>query len=148
MPVPTITPTDRIIAATQHLTVAIASIQEAPPDKQQAILTLRQLLLGKSPPVPIPIDPPSISAPPEVNTPNIPSQLDDTDNELIHMWDPSLVPQHVPMEHHHIITSNNKNHPRPVAIIEQDEISHTQAPPHPEPPIRTQAQQHHTRAQH
>jgi hypothetical protein len=32
MPVPTITPTDRIIAATRHLTDAIAGIQEAPPD--------------------------------------------------------------------------------------------------------------------
>ncbi len=62
MPIPTITPTDRIIAATRHLTDAIAGIQEAPPDKLQAILALCQLLLGKSPQVPIPTDPPSIPA--------------------------------------------------------------------------------------
>jgi hypothetical protein len=78
----------------------------------------------------------------------MPLQLDDTDNEPIHMWDPCLVPQHVPMEHHHIITSNNKDHPHPVVIIKQDKISHTQALPHPGPPICTWAQQHCTRAQH
>jgi hypothetical protein len=52
------------------------------------------------------------------------------------------------MEHHHIITSNNKDHPHPVVIIKQDKISHTQALPHPGPPICTWAQQHCTRAQH
>jgi hypothetical protein len=148
MPVPTITPTGRIIAVTRHLTDAIAGIQEAPPDKLQAILTLHQLLLGKSPPVPIPIDPPSIPAPPEVDTSNMPLQLNDTDDKPIHMWDPSLVPQHNPMKHHHIVTSNNKDRPRLVAIIKQDKITHTQALPHPKPPIRTQAQQRCTRAQH
>jgi hypothetical protein len=148
MPIPTITPTDRIIAAIRHLTDAIAGIQEAPPDKLQAILTLCQLLLGKSLPVPIPIDPPSVPASTEVDTPNIPLQLYDTDDEPIHMWDPSLVPQHVPMKHHHIITSNDKDRPRPIAIIKQDEISHTQAPPHPKPPICTWAQQHCTCGQH
>jgi hypothetical protein len=40
MPVPTITPTNRIIAATRHLTDALAGTQEAPPDKLQAILSL------------------------------------------------------------------------------------------------------------
>jgi hypothetical protein len=147
MPIPTITPTDRIIAATRHLTDTIAGIQEAPPDEIQAILTLLQLLLGKSPPIPIPIDLPSVAAPPVVDTPNIPLQLNDTDNKPIHMWDPSLVPQHVPMEHHHIVTSNDDNHLCPVAIIKQNKITHTQAPPHPEPPIRTRAQQCCTRAQ-
>jgi hypothetical protein len=148
MPVPTITPMDRIIAAIRHLTDAIPSVQEAPPDKLQAILTLCQLLLGKSPLDPIPIDPPSIPAPPVADTPNIPSQLDDMDNEPIHMWDPSLVPQHVPMEHHHIITSNDKDRPRPIAIIQQDRITHTQALPHRKPPMFTRAQQRCTRAQH
>jgi hypothetical protein len=99
MPVLTITPMDRIITTTRHLTDAIAGIQEAPPDELQAILTLHQLFLGESPPVPIPIDSPSVPAPPEVDTPNIPLQLDNTDNKPIHMWDPSLVPQHVPIEH-------------------------------------------------
>jgi hypothetical protein len=125
MPVPTITPTDRINAATRHLTDAIAGVQEAPPDELQAILALCQLLLGKSSPVPILIEPPFIPAPPEVDTTNIPSQLDNTEDKPIHMWDPSLVPQHVPMEHHAIVTSNDEDRPHPVAIIEQDEISHT-----------------------
>ncbi len=125
MPVPTITPTDRIIAATWHLTDAIAGVQEAPPDKLQAILALCQLLLGKSPLVSIPTDPPSVPALPEVDATNLPSQLDNTEDKPIHMWDPSLVPQHVPMEHHAIITSNDEDRPHPVVIIEQDKISHT-----------------------
>ena len=54
MPVLTITPTDRIIAATRHLTNALSGTQEAPPDKLQAILSLRQLLLGEAPP-PVPV---------------------------------------------------------------------------------------------
>ncbi len=40
MPIPTITPTNRFIAATWHLTDALAGTQEAPPDKLQAILSL------------------------------------------------------------------------------------------------------------
>jgi hypothetical protein len=52
------------------------------------------------------------------------------------------------MEHRHTITSNNKDHPHPVLIIKQDKISHTQALPHPGPPIRTWAQQRCTCAQY
>ena len=33
MPMPTITPTDRIINTTKHLTAAIAGVQEAPPSE-------------------------------------------------------------------------------------------------------------------
>ncbi len=40
MPVPLITPTDRIIAATRVLTAAITGVQASPPDKLQAIKTL------------------------------------------------------------------------------------------------------------
>jgi hypothetical protein len=47
IPVPEITATDRIIDATTRLTAAIAGIQEAPPDKMEAIRSLCTLLLGK-----------------------------------------------------------------------------------------------------
>jgi hypothetical protein len=40
IPIPTITATDRILHATARLTDAIAGMQEAPPDKMQAIQTL------------------------------------------------------------------------------------------------------------
>jgi hypothetical protein len=45
MPIPTITPTNRIIAATRDLTAAILGIQEAPPNKLQAIATLHHTQL-------------------------------------------------------------------------------------------------------
>jgi hypothetical protein len=89
MPVPTITPTNRIIAATRDLTAAISGIQEAPPDKLQAITTLRYILLGKVPPTPVPINPPSIAPVP----PPIAAAVD---KEPIHIWDPNAHPlQHV-----------------------------------------------------
>ena len=83
MPVPTITPTDRIIAATKHLTDALAGTQEAPLDELQAILSLRQILLGETPPTPVPIDPPPA---PKLSTPGSSHDLDD---EPIHMWNPN-----------------------------------------------------------
>ena len=58
MPVPTITATDRIIAATRALTAAIEGTQELPPSKLQAIKNPRLLLLGEKPLQPVPIDPP------------------------------------------------------------------------------------------
>jgi hypothetical protein len=64
MPVPIITPTDCIIAATQSLTAAIAGVTEAPPTELQAIENLRLLLLGETPPPPVlvnPLPPPPIS---------------------------------------------------------------------------------------
>jgi hypothetical protein len=57
MPVPTITPINRTIAATRDLMAAFLGMQEAPPNKLQAIATLCQILLGKVPPTPIPINP-------------------------------------------------------------------------------------------
>ncbi len=83
MSVPTITPTDRIIAATKHLTDALAGTQEAPLDKLQAILSLRQILLSKAPPTPVPIDPPPTT---ELSNPISNHDLDD---EPIHMWNPN-----------------------------------------------------------
>jgi hypothetical protein len=63
MAVPVITPTNQIIAATQHLTAAISRVQESPPDKLRAIATLRHILLGQTPPVPVPIDTQPIQPP-------------------------------------------------------------------------------------
>jgi hypothetical protein len=83
MPVPTITPTDRIIAATRHLTNTLAGTQEAPQDELQAILSLCKILLGKTPPTPVPIDPPPIA---HHATP-IPCA--DRDDKPIHMWNPN-----------------------------------------------------------
>ncbi len=48
--VPKIMITDRILNATCCLTVAIEGIQEAAPDKLQAIKSLCQIFLGKHPP--------------------------------------------------------------------------------------------------
>jgi hypothetical protein len=42
-----VTATDCILEATHRLTTAIEGIQEAAPDKLQAIESLRQILLGK-----------------------------------------------------------------------------------------------------
>jgi hypothetical protein len=92
MPVPTITSTDRIVATTHLLTDAITSIQDAPPNKMQAILTLQQLLLGKTPPVPIPINPPASPSPLPTVATTTPTQLNNMDDEPIHMWDPQQLP--------------------------------------------------------
>jgi hypothetical protein len=47
IPVPVITATDCILEATHRLTAAMEGIQEAAPDKLQAIKSLRHILLGK-----------------------------------------------------------------------------------------------------
>jgi hypothetical protein len=81
MAVPVITPTNLIITATQHLTAAISGVQVSPPDKFHAIATLRHILLGKTPPVPVPIDTQPIQPP-------SPLFLDVIDEEPVHIWDP------------------------------------------------------------
>jgi hypothetical protein len=48
IPIPVVTATDRILKATHRLTMAIEGIQEAAPDKLQAIKSLRHILLGKN----------------------------------------------------------------------------------------------------
>ena len=87
MPVPTITATDSIVAATKALTAAISGVQESPPDELQAIATLRLLLLGETAPTQIPIDPPAA-----VHTP--PPARDNIDDEPVHIWDPTAT--HLP----------------------------------------------------
>jgi hypothetical protein len=89
MPVPTITPTNRIITATRDLMAAILGIQEAPPDKLQAIATLRHILLGKVPPTLVPFDPPPIAPVP-------PPLAVAVNEEPVHIRDPNACPlQHV-----------------------------------------------------
>jgi hypothetical protein len=82
MPVPSITPTNRIITATRALTAAITGVQELPPDKLQAIATLRHLLLGESPPLPVPINSPPLAPPP-------PLAIKVIKEEPVHIWDPN-----------------------------------------------------------
>jgi hypothetical protein len=47
LPVPHIMATDQILQATERLADAIAGVQEAPPNKLAAIMSLWALLLGK-----------------------------------------------------------------------------------------------------
>jgi hypothetical protein len=67
IPVPEITATNRIINTTTRLTAAIASIQDAPPNKMEAIQFLCTLLLGKV--ALLPPWSPSILPPPPPPTP-------------------------------------------------------------------------------
>ncbi len=47
IPIPVITATDHILEATHQLTAAIEGVQDAAPDKLQAIKSLLHILLGK-----------------------------------------------------------------------------------------------------
>jgi hypothetical protein len=69
LPVPEIIATNRIIDAITRLTTAIAGIQEAPPNKMEAIQSLYTLLLGKVAPLPPPAS--SILPTPPVITPTV-----------------------------------------------------------------------------
>ncbi len=78
IPVPTITTTDRILHATARLTAAIAGVQEALPDKLNAIQALRTLLLGKVPPT-------------EPTTPQVSALHPFHDEEPVFIWSPDQV---------------------------------------------------------
>ncbi len=130
MAVPVITPTNQIIAATRHLPDAISGVQESPPDKLCAISTLRHILLGKTPPVPVPIDTQPIQPP-------SPLCLDVIDKEPVHIWDP-LVIQLPPVHTTSVPTTNSMpklKAPGPAIIDDNDGV--------PPPP-----RQARTRAQH
>ncbi len=105
MAVPVITPTNQIIAATQHLTAAISGVQESPPDKLDPIATLHDILLGKTPPVPVPIDTQPIQ-------PLTLLFLDVIDKEPVHIWDP-LAMQLPPV--HTASTPTTNSMPKPTA---------------------------------
>jgi hypothetical protein len=114
IPIPGVTATDCILKATHHLTTAIDGVQEAAPDKLQAIKSLHHILLGKrilQQPRPLP-----------------PTLLCDSNfnKEQIHMWDPTI--------HALPILPSNATPRVPQtgrAIIDNDD----DAPPHPVPAV-------------
>jgi len=81
IPVPHITPTDRIIEAARRLADAIRGVQDAPSDELAAIASLRQLLLGEA----LPPDP----HPPVPTATPTAEPTDDV--QPIFMWDPLAV---------------------------------------------------------
>jgi hypothetical protein len=88
IPVPEITATKKIINATTRLTAAIAGIQDAPPNKLEAIQSLCILLFGKVAPLP----PPTTSIFP---TPSPPTPVVNEDEPII-IWNPQLVQPALP----------------------------------------------------
>jgi hypothetical protein len=152
MPVPTVTPTDRIIAATRQLTVAITSIQEDPLEELQAIQTLKQLLLGKTPPFPVPVDPPAPPLQPTPIAPIAPIVLCELDDEPIHMWDPRQVPQCAPTLQLNSISPTNNDYSAPKHITNNHAIKNNAIPINIPSPSgnhsRTRAQNRRTRTQH
>ncbi len=115
IPVSVIAATDRILEATHQLTLAIEGIQEAAPDKLQAIKSLHHILVGKQ-------IPPQLCPPP-------PTPLNDStiDEEPIGMWDPTI--------HAQPILPANATQRAPqtgCAIIDDDDT-----PPHRIPPVHT-----------
>jgi hypothetical protein len=78
IPVLVVTATDHIPKATHQLNTAIEGIQEAAPDKLQAIMSLRHILLGKQKII-------------QQQCPLLPTPLNDStiNEEPIHMWDPT-----------------------------------------------------------
>ncbi len=118
MAVPVITPTNRIIVATRHLSAAISGVQESPPDELHAIATLRHILLGKTPPVPAPIDTQLIQL-------SSPLFLDVIDKEPIHIWDP-LAMQLPPVHTASVPTTNSMpklTAPGPAIIDDNDDVT-------------------------
>jgi hypothetical protein len=92
IPVPDIIATNRIIDVTTRLTAAIAGIQDAPPDKMEAIQSLHTLLLVKVAPLPPP-------APSILPNPHEPTPLIDIDKPII-IWSPQLVQSSLPTLKH------------------------------------------------
>jgi hypothetical protein len=134
MAVPVITPTDQIIAATRHLTEAISGVQESPPDKLHAITNLRHILLGKTPPAPVPIDIQPIQPP-------SPLFLDVIEKEPVHIWDP-LAMQLPPVHTTSISTTNSMPKPTapgPAIIDNNDDVT----PPPRQARTHTQHQSSH-----
>jgi hypothetical protein len=118
MAVPNITPTNQIITATRHLTAAISGIQESPPDELHAIATLCLILLGKTPPVPVPIDTQPIHPP-------SPLILDIIAKEAVHILDP-LAMQLAPIHTASVPTTNStpkSTAPGPAIIDDNNNVT-------------------------
>jgi hypothetical protein len=88
IPVLEITATNGIIDATTRLTAAISAIQDAPPNKMEAIQSLRTLLLSEVAPLPPPT--PSILPTPPPSTPVV------KEDEPVIIWNPQLVQPALP----------------------------------------------------
>ena len=76
LPIPSVSATDRIVKATQHLAKAIQGSNASPPDEMEAIEHLRALLSNNSTPPPID-EPTSEESPPEIPStplPTVPTQ--------------------------------------------------------------------------
>jgi hypothetical protein len=126
IPVPKISAANRIIDATTRLTAVIAGIQDTPPDKMEAIQSLRTLLLGKVALLPPPT--PSILPTPPPRT----SLVDE--DKLVIIWNSQLVQPSLPTHNHNINGINsNRNNPA-ITDDESDDNSpnpsHSTCPPH------------------
>ena len=86
LPIPTVTATDRIIKATQHLASTIQGVNDAPPDELAAIEQLRALISNNSTPV-------APTAPPTVQVPIEPPPAPTVDEQAI----PTTEPQEHPV---------------------------------------------------
>jgi hypothetical protein len=111
IPVPEIITTDRNIDATSRLTAAIAGIQDAPPNKMEAIQFLCTLLLGKVLTL-LPPPSPSILPPPPP-----PSPVVDKDEPVI-ICNPQLVQPALPT--HNFNTNNINSNSNTPAIVEDN----------------------------
>jgi hypothetical protein len=126
IPVPEMTAINRIIDATTRLTATIAGIQDAPPNKMEAIQSLCTLLLGKVAPLPPPT--PSI-----LPTPPPPTPLVKKDKPII-IWNPQLVQPFLPFQNPN--TSNISSNCNTLAIVKENSDnnspipSHSTRPPH------------------
>ncbi len=112
IPVPEITATDRIIDATSRLTAAIAGIQDAPPNKMEAIQSFCTLLLGKVAPLTSPS--PNISPPPT------PIPVVNEDEQVI-IWNPQLAQPALPT---HNLTTTPLSPINGLAHLVTDSITH------------------------
>jgi hypothetical protein len=118
IPVPEITATNRIIDATTRLTAAIASVQDAPPNKMEAIQSLRTLLHGKVALLPQPS--PSI-----LPTPPPPTPVVDKDEPVI-IWNPQLVQHALPT--HNLKTDNISSNRNTPAIVKDNGNNNSPSP--------------------
>jgi hypothetical protein len=113
IPIPVVTATDLIFKATHQLTTAMEGVQEAAPDKLQAIKSLCHILLGKQTP--------------QQPRPPPPAPLNDShaNKEPIHMWDPTIHAQPIlPFDATHRAPHTGRG------IIDDDDT-----PPHLIPPV-------------
>jgi hypothetical protein len=109
IPVPEITAINRIINATTRLSAAIAGIQDAPPNKMEAIQSFCTLLLGKV--APLPPRTPSILPIPPPPTPVV-------DKEPVIIWNPQLIQPDLPT--HNLNTDNINSNRNTPAVVKDD----------------------------